>query len=197
MAIDFTTDILPFYDTDVKTETEYQTPGDFDLPAFFGSLVLADVAINTGDEGSGYLANDVVTLSGGTLFSGGAAATAKVLTVDGGGGALTVAVVSGGHYTVQPADPISVTGGAGTGLKLVGTWAGFGEQRILTLVEVTRAYLAAVENNHEAKLFQEVLSRMMAAIRFGSPTWDSATLSGRAQRDALRFIAHHILATDI
>lgn len=197
MAITFSSDILPFYDTSVKTEAAYQTPGTFGLPDFFGSLSLTAVAIDMGNAGTGYHAGDVVTLSGGTLFSGGAAATAHILTVDGGGAATSVSVATGGHYSVQPGDPISVTGGFGTGLKLDGTWTGFAEQRLLTFIEISRSYLDEIDNNHEAKLLQEVLGRMTAAMRFGTPSWDQTTMSNNAQRDAIRFIAHHVLATDL
>jgi len=198
MAIDFTVDILPFYDTDVKTETAYQTPGDFGLPDFFGSLSLATVAIDSGNAGSGYTAGDTVTLSGGTLFSGGAAATATVVTVDGGGAATSVAVATGGHYSVQPSDPISTTTtGGGSGLKLDGTWTGFATQRLLTFIEISRSYLDVIDNTHEAKLLQEVLGRMTAAMRFGTSPWNQSTMSAQAQAEALKFIAHHVLAADL
>ena len=58
--------------------------------------------------GTGYTANDLLTVSGGT----GTAATIRVLTVAAGIIA-TVRVETPGSYTVNPTNPVSVTGGTG------------------------------------------------------------------------------------
>ncbi len=111
MAIDFTSDILPFFTDKVVTDPAYQVPGTFSLPANFGNT---------------------------------------------------------------PA-----------------------EQRLLTFIELYRSYLSQVDNNHEAKLLQVVMARMMAAMKFGSTPWNTTTMPADAQKAALRYIADHVLATDL
>ena len=61
--------------------------------------------------GTGYSANDILTLVGGTSSRVG---KVKVLTVSTGAVA-TAEVVDPGDYTVAPANPVAVTGGGGTG----------------------------------------------------------------------------------
>lgn len=78
---------------------------------------------------------------------------------------------------------------------------GFGgtdpEKRLLTIIEVLRAYMAVISNVHEAKLLHEVLGRVMAGMRFGSPTWNTTTMPTNVQADALRFVAKHVIPTDV
>ena len=62
--------------------------------------------------GSGYTAQDIVTVSGGVFTT---AATIRILTVGGGGDVLTAELEDSGYYTTQPTNPASVTGGTGTG----------------------------------------------------------------------------------
>ena len=69
-----------------------------------------------GSGGSGYTANDILTLVGGT----GTAATIKVLTVS-TGVVVTFQVLSGGSYTVNPSGTCSTTGGTGTGATFTPT----------------------------------------------------------------------------
>jgi hypothetical protein len=198
MAISFTTDILPFFASDVVTDAAYQAGGTYSLPAFFGALSLATVAIHAG-SGTGYSAGDVVTLvtGGGSLYSGGAAATVTVVTAPGGvPGSLAIKTV--GHYKVNPANAIATTyGGGGSGLTIDATWSGFAEQRLLTFVEIVRTYMATIDNNHEAKLLQDVLGRITASISLGAPAWDTTSMPLKAQKNALNFIAHHVFAADI
>lgn len=59
--------------------------------------------------GTGYVVNDVLTLTG----TGGAQTT--VLTVDVSGAVLTANVTLSGGIAIQPSNPVSVTGGSGTG----------------------------------------------------------------------------------
>jgi len=67
------------------------------------------------DPGSSYVNTNVLTVSGGTF------ATAATLTVDatagvGGGGEVEIfAISNAGDYSVLPTNPVSVTGGAGSG----------------------------------------------------------------------------------
>jgi hypothetical protein len=67
--------------------------------------------------GSGYTNGDILTLSGGT------STTAATFTAIVAGGVLTgVTPLNTGHYTVLPANPVSVTGGTGTTATLTVTW---------------------------------------------------------------------------
>ena len=65
---------------------------------------------------AGYAATNVLTLSG----TG--SATITVDTVDGGGGILTFHVSAVGTVTALPSNPVSVTGGAGTGATFNLKW---------------------------------------------------------------------------
>lgn len=62
--------------------------------------------------GTGYAVGNVLTLTGGTFVT---AATVTVATIDGSGGVTSVTVTTGGDYSVPPTNPVSVTGGAGSG----------------------------------------------------------------------------------
>lgn len=67
--------------------------------------------ITIGATGSAYVANDTLTLAGGTFTT---AATIRVVSVT--AGAITAAeVLNPGVYTARPTSPASVTGGTGTG----------------------------------------------------------------------------------
>jgi hypothetical protein len=74
-------------------------------------LQAADVV----DGGTGYVADDVLTVEGGT----GEAATLLVTSVD-AGVITSVSVETQGAYSVPPDNPISVTGGNGTGAAFTG-----------------------------------------------------------------------------
>lgn len=69
--------------------------------------------------GADYAADDVLTVAGGTQTE---AITITVLTVDGGGAILTFEITTAGIYTALPANPVAVTGGAGTGATFTITW---------------------------------------------------------------------------
>lgn len=73
--------------------------------------------------GTGYTALDVLTVAGGTLADGKAAATIRVDTVDGGGGILTSTLLTGGGYAADAGTPNSVTGGTGSGATFTLTFA--------------------------------------------------------------------------
>jgi hypothetical protein len=82
------------------------------------ALMIANAAtIQSG--GTGYTLSDVVTLSGGTP------SVAATFTVTGVSSGVVTAVSSTnfGTYSVLPSNPVSVTGGTGTGLTLNVTWA--------------------------------------------------------------------------
>ena len=95
--------------SDGSSETDYMTPdpiaGDiiYAMPSNIGTgfpVTIASVAVATG--GHGYVANVIVTLAGGTVAPGGAAATIKILTVNGSGGVLTCQLQTSGNYTTPP-----------------------------------------------------------------------------------------------
>lgn len=195
MAIDYTVDVVDaLFLSDVASSPAYQIPGTFGLPAGFGLLHLSGGSIGT--AGTGYSVSNILTLSGGTSSI---PATIKVTAVN--AGVVTAFVVlNPGAYTILPTNPVSTTGGNGT-FTLNATWTGLAQQRVLTFIEIMRSYLNEIDNAHEAKLLQEVMARMMATMHFGAGVggagWAGTTVSTNARTAALRFIAHHVLATDL
>src|SRR3954464_3283800 len=128
MAINYQTDIVVAkFVGSVVSDAAYQIPGTFSLPTGFGIVSLSSGTLVA--AGSGYLANDIVTLSGGTSTT---TAQVKILTVDGSGHVLTFSVSRAGSYTLVPTGTISTSGGTGTLFTLTATWSGFAQQRILT-----------------------------------------------------------------
>ncbi|MCK5603632.1 hypothetical protein KAR91_17230 [Candidatus Pacearchaeota archaeon] len=92
-------------------DTAWETLLDFE--AYEATVAVISAA------GTGYSANDIVTIVGGSFVE---AATVKVLTVS-GGVPQTVEVNSGGEYISTPSNPASSTNGNGSGLTLTMTWA--------------------------------------------------------------------------
>jgi len=74
-----------------------------------GSVQTSPLTIGSG--GTGYTANDKLTIQGGTFT------TAAVLNVDAvsGGVVTAVSIDTAGSYTVAPSNPVNVTGGTGSG----------------------------------------------------------------------------------
>jgi hypothetical protein len=70
----------------------------------------------TTGNGAGYTNGDVVTVVGGTLGTGGHAATATLTVV--GGDVTAITLLNPGSYTALPSSPASVTGGTGAGLTV-------------------------------------------------------------------------------
>lgn len=64
--------------------------------------------------GSGYTVGDILTIVGGTLTSGGVTAQLQVTAVN-SGAIVTATPIRAGNYSVAPTNPVSVTGGTGTG----------------------------------------------------------------------------------
>lgn len=80
------------------------------------STGLASVVIVSG--GTGYTAGDILTVVGGT-----SAAAAQITVVSVSSGVITaVSVGKAGVYTATPSNPVSVTGGTGTGATFTLTW---------------------------------------------------------------------------
>jgi hypothetical protein len=86
--------------------------------------------------GTGYTNGDVLTLSGGTFT------VAATLTVTGvSGGVITSVSIAGaarGSYTVAPSNPISVTGGTGSGATFNAT---FGVNSTITITNAGSGYV--------------------------------------------------------
>lgn len=71
--------------------------------------------------GTGYVIGDTIDLTGGT-FS--VQAVVTVAGVSAGGVVTSVNVIQPGAYTVIPSNPVSTTGGSGSGLMLTVAWGG-------------------------------------------------------------------------
>lgn len=82
-----------------------------------GTYEVTSLVVTAG--GSGYAADEVLTVVGGTSTT---AATIRVDTVDGSGEVLTATVVEPGQYSVQASSPVSVTGGSGSSATFTLTW---------------------------------------------------------------------------
>jgi hypothetical protein len=109
----------------VRENTWYDTPlpnggrGAGLFPAVFPKPLLSGVAPQDAQvtaavaatAGSGYVVGNVLTVVGGDYSIG---AELTVATVNGTGGVLTVSISNAGSYNETPANPVSVTGGAGT-----------------------------------------------------------------------------------
>jgi hypothetical protein len=68
-------------------------------------------------SGGNYTVNDVVTIQGGTFTT---AATLLITAVDGNGSPTDITISDAGAYTIKPnAHVLTVTGGTGTGLKIL------------------------------------------------------------------------------
>lgn len=72
-----------------------------------------------GTAGTGYVAGDELTLSGGDFT---VAAVAEVLTVGGSGEVLTARIRNAGLYQNAPSNDVATTGGSGTGCTLTCTF---------------------------------------------------------------------------
>ena len=87
------------------------TAGGVQATASIASMFTSSATVVSG--GTGYTVGDVVTLVGGTVSSGGVVGRYTVTAVS--GGAITALTRTQGNYVVLPTNPVSVTGGTGTG----------------------------------------------------------------------------------
>jgi hypothetical protein len=72
--------------------------------------------IHSGSAGTGYVVGDVVTVTGGTFNR---AAQVKVTAINTSTGAVTgISLVDSGDYTIAPGNPVSTTGGYGSGFQM-------------------------------------------------------------------------------
>ena len=89
------------------------------LTLTWGDILLSAVSAA---QGTGYVVDDILTLTGGTVTTD---ATVRAATIGGSGEVLTVTIETAGDYTTAPGNPITTTGGTGTGCTLTGTWGEF------------------------------------------------------------------------
>ena len=122
------------------------------------SQAVVSVVINA--AGTGYSVGDVLTFTGGTLASGGAHATAKVLTLSGSAVA-TIEMVTGGNYTSAPTAVTDV--GAGSGLTLTSATLGESEDAVLERTALVLAMDASQSN-------VSALNTMTLEFNIGSST---------------------------
>lgn len=83
-----------------------------------GGLDVVSVAQGVASGGTGVTLNDMLTLSGGTFTT---AAQVKATAVS-GGTATTLALQTVGSYSVLPSNPVTLTGGSGSGVTLTAKW---------------------------------------------------------------------------
>ena len=82
---------------------------------------VTSVTVNPAERGTGYQVNDILTIAGGLVPSGGAAATVRVTQVGANGAVEAVSIENGGLYFstgLPPAANNQATGGSGTGVQL-------------------------------------------------------------------------------
>jgi len=82
------------------------------------TMFISSATVSAG--GTGYTVGDVLTVTGGTLFSG-TPATVTVATLSGSAVA-TVTITNAGAYTALPSNPVSITGGTGSGAAFTLGW---------------------------------------------------------------------------
>jgi hypothetical protein len=149
-------------------------------------------AATTGGSGTGLTLNLVFGVLTITLASAGQytaiATSATQAATSGSGTGFTantitfsvdsVVILDGGDYVGELTGEFS----AGNATAVVAYDAsGLAESRILTLIEVVRAYFASVATAEEANFSRDVLMRMMSRINTGG-TFVAATVATRAQK---------------
>lgn len=99
MTVNYTSDILPFFATNVATDANYQTPGNFGLSSTLsGSVGVASVTVGTAGS---YTTQPTATSTGGATYQ----VRMKLVTV-------SAVAAAGTVYT--PADVLTLAGGTAT-----------------------------------------------------------------------------------
>lgn len=152
---------------------------------------LAGVA-TTGGAGTGFTANVVIGVATITLSTAGqytaVATSATQAATSGSGTGFTantitfsvdsVAITAAGSYT----GALTGTFGAGNATAVVAYDAnGLYESRLLTMIEVLRAYFASVGSAEEANAGKDVVMRMMSRVRTGG-TFNASTIATSLQK---------------
>ena len=111
------------------------TAGGVQATATVATMVHVSSTVQSG--GTGYTVNDVLTVVGGTPTA--SAATMTVTAVS--GGVITAATpLNFGQYTVLPTNPVSVTGGTGSGATFNLFW-GIGSNPSFTITNAGSGYV--------------------------------------------------------
>jgi hypothetical protein len=114
------------------------------------SLIGVTSVTSISNPGNSYVVGDILTVLGGTFTT---AATLRVTSIGGGGTITGIVVQTPGSYTVYSPNPVSVSGGHGSGAMFVVnfgvtavnlTSAGSGYQFATTTVTLTSAYEVTV-----------------------------------------------------
>jgi len=148
------------------------------------------VAFTVGAGGSGYTGRPTVTVTGGGGSGGAGTAVLTGTTI-----ASITLTAAGSNYHSPPT--VSVTGGAGSNGAATAVMTSRAEQRILTIVELVRAYMATISGPAEAKTFREVMLKMLDELKLGGSgkqyftdaTYPASTQATAAQAAALRAFA--------
>jgi hypothetical protein len=111
------TTVSPSGGTGCTLDTTLVSTG-WETQRYLKDLGPTDAAIVGG--GTGYAVNDILTVSGGTFTT---AATLRVLA-ESAGVITDVSVETSGQYSVAPSNPVSVTGGGGSGATFTLTFHG-------------------------------------------------------------------------
>ena len=111
-----------------------------------GNYIAASAVVAAG--GTGYSNGNVLTLVGGTLSAGGAAATFTVATSS-GGVVQTVTLTTAGAYMSdgKPTNPVTVTGGGGSACTLTVTWTEGGSNLMLPVVNQGNMNIATIDRS--------------------------------------------------
>lgn len=104
--------------------------------------------------GTGYTVGDVLTLSGGTASH---ASTVEVLTAP-GGVVGSVLIKNYGAYTAPPSDPVSTTGGTGTGCTLNCTFDNTGWTALRNLTQIGLVNITAIVNDGSTYAANDILT---------------------------------------
>lgn len=135
------------------------------LGAAYYPAYIADYGLSSAVSqilGSGYAVNDILTLQDGTNGVHTVAAQVKVLAVDALGGAWSFAVQTVGDYTATPTNPVSVTGGGGSGCTLFADWKFIGGTP-----KPTRDYKGAIGiKTHNGQVTAEGIDDEVPAFEF-------------------------------
>jgi len=137
-------------------------PGGFrQATAVWLSLLSNSHAVSAvaSSPGTGYVVNDTLTAVGGTST---AVATFTVASVGGGGAITGLTVKAIGTYSVAPTNPVTVTGGSGTGATLTVTWENQASNPVEFKNNRFRALVSTTDSHYNAFAF--TLDGMIAGI---------------------------------
>lgn len=112
-------------------------------------------------------------------------------TLTGSWGVNTVSVTNAGTYeTIAPVVNFSLAGGAtATAVLSTASSAQDDEKKALMIIELVRSMIDESTNVQQLKDIQNILSRMMAAMKFGSSRFNAGDNADRAIGAAMEYVA--------